>query len=134
MNKYIKSKSTINNLKLSTKTMSLNLSVVIGASVQRGLVDSHVTFARSVIGQLSKEGVLNVGLEEALEMFDFRNEVWPRKQNARRNYLLGQQNQLLQKEPVNHPWLFPAAGRLWATGAKRFASTTGYTLSVRMGK
>jgi hypothetical protein len=73
MNKYIKSKSTINNLKLSTKTMSLNLSVVIGASVQRGLVDSHVTFARSVIGQLSKEGVLNVGLEEALEMFDFEN-------------------------------------------------------------
>jgi len=48
-----------------------SLSLVLGAGLSRGLVDSHVRFASSVLSELSRSGALNCSFEEALGMFDF---------------------------------------------------------------
>ena len=49
-------------------TATLNLSVVMGASLSRGLVKSHVDFASQVLSELSSAGVLNCSEEsEACE-------------------------------------------------------------------
>ena len=51
--------------------MSLNLSIVMKASVERGLVESHKQFVNECIKHLSEEKVLNCSIEKALAMFDF---------------------------------------------------------------
>ena len=51
--------------------MSLNLSIVMNASVERGLIESHERFAKECIVYLCKEGVLSCSVEEALSLFDF---------------------------------------------------------------
>ena len=48
-----------------------SLSVVLSASLERGLRESSVTFACAVVGELSTAGVLNCSLEHALSLFDF---------------------------------------------------------------
>jgi hypothetical protein len=54
-------------------TATLNLSLVMGASLSRGLVKSHVDFASRVLSELSSAGVLNCSEEEALKFFDFES-------------------------------------------------------------
>ena len=51
--------------------MSTNLSIVLSASVSRGMRETCVSFAESVLETLSSEGVLNCSLSEALKLFNF---------------------------------------------------------------
>ena len=46
-----------------------NLSVILSASVERGLRESCVSFATSVVGELHEAGVLSCSLKEALKLF-----------------------------------------------------------------
>jgi hypothetical protein len=43
------------------------------AAVERGMRLASVDFARDVIGQLNKEGVLTCSLEDAMKLFDFES-------------------------------------------------------------
>ena len=52
------------------KKMS-SLSLVLSASVERGMRESGVSFARAVLSELDSAGVLNCSLESALKLFDF---------------------------------------------------------------
>ena len=51
--------------------MSLNLSIIMKASVERGLIESHKQFVSECINHLSEEKVLNCSTEVAMAMFDF---------------------------------------------------------------
>ena len=62
--------------------MSFNLSIVMKASVERGLVESHENFVGECIKHLSAEGVLNCSLEKALSMFDFGEVTLTSKRSA----------------------------------------------------
>ena len=51
--------------------MSFNLSIVMKAAAERGLIESHTTFVTDCLTHLSEEGILNCSLEKVLGMFDF---------------------------------------------------------------
>jgi hypothetical protein len=51
--------------------MSFNLSIVMKAAAERGLIESHSTFVTDCLTHLSEEGILNCSLEKVLGMFDF---------------------------------------------------------------
>ena len=55
----------------SIQSTESSVSLVLGAGLSRGLVDSHVRFASTVLSELSRSGALNCSFEEALGMFDF---------------------------------------------------------------
>ena len=55
----------------SIQSKESSVSLVLGAGLSRGLVDSHVRFASTVLSELSRSGALNCSFEEALSMFDF---------------------------------------------------------------
>ena len=50
-----------------------SLSLVLSASVERGMRESGVSFARAVLSELDSAGVLNCSLESALKLFDFES-------------------------------------------------------------
>ena len=47
------------------------LSVILSAAVEKGVKTASVAFAQACISQLHKHGVLNCGLDKALDLFDF---------------------------------------------------------------
>ena len=51
--------------------MSLNLSIIMNASVERGLIESHTNFVQKCLAHLNEKGMLNCNLDEALGIFDF---------------------------------------------------------------
>ena len=53
--------------------MSFNLSIVMKAAAERGLIESHSTFVKDCLTHLSEEGILNCSLEKVLGMFDFES-------------------------------------------------------------
>ncbi len=50
-----------------------SLSTTMTAAVERGMRLASVDFARDVIGELNKEGVLTCSLEDAMKLFDFES-------------------------------------------------------------
>jgi len=70
-------KSKSNKIQDTTQLATLQmsnfpqLSVVMTAACERGMRQASVEFARHVIAELDQAGALNIGVKEALKMFDF---------------------------------------------------------------
>ena len=58
------------------------LSVVLSASLERGLLSSYRSFAASVLTELSSAGVLNCSMEKALELFNFDELAFTSKRSV----------------------------------------------------
>ena len=98
-------------------TATLNLSVVMGASLSRGLVKSHVDFASQVLSQLSSAGVLNCSEEEALKLFDFESISLTSKRSVaakakRAKELSGRPKTLKSKRTAKPTTVIPFCGEV----------------------
>ncbi len=106
----------------------MSLSTTMTAAVERGMRVASVEFARDVLAQLSKEGVLTCSLEQALGLFDFdsvsivssRSKA-SKKRESKKNRGGGEKKSSKAKIPQKPSVLLPFCGVVmtdWCAGVK----------------
>ena len=80
--KELEFKSQKESKKESKSRKMSGLSVVLSASLERGLVSSYKSFASDVLTELSTAGVLNCSMEKALKLFNFNELAFTSKRSV----------------------------------------------------